>query len=125
MTWRLAVRIARREAWRTRGRSLLVASMIALPVAGASAADTLWHSTQVSAAEQATRTMGQYDALVGTSTGGPLWQSPDGSERTQATDTSPAGAPAAPTTPASLATLLPPGSTSIAFSEFSGQVSVT
>src|SRR5436305_18557 len=34
MAWRLALHIARREAWRNKGRSALVAAMIALPVAG-------------------------------------------------------------------------------------------
>ena len=144
MTWRLAVRIARREAWRTRGRSLLVASMIALPVAGASAADTLWRSTDVSVAERATRTMGRYDALV-EAVGGPLWQSPDANEHLEvpaAAAASPnrptgGGLPAAPVGPATvggppapvsltaLAALLPPGSEVTPFTPGTDEVSIT
>jgi putative ABC transport system permease protein len=78
MAWRLAIRVARREAMRNKRRSLLVAAMIALPVAGASAADTLWHSTQLTTAEQATRDMGRYDAVVHAPWDVPLEQSPDG-----------------------------------------------
>lgn len=78
--WRLALRVARREALRHKGRSLLVVCMLALPVAGASAADTLWRSSEVTASEQAVRDMGGYDAMVSTGYGGgPMYQNADGS----------------------------------------------
>lgn len=76
--WRLALRIARREAWRHKRRSLLVAAMIALPVAGAVAADTLWRSAEVTTQEQAVRDMGRYDARISEVSGSALYQSPDG-----------------------------------------------
>ena len=37
--WRVALRLARRDAWRAKGRSLLVLLLIALPVAGVTAID--------------------------------------------------------------------------------------
>jgi putative ABC transport system permease protein len=145
MTWRLSIRIARREAWRTRGRSLLVASMIALPVAGASAADTLWRSTQLTTAEQVARQMGRYDAVVDSPWGQPLLQSPDGIERTteatpgpglgpgprpapvdsngtaSGSDTSPSAVSPA----AALTALLPPGSHVVPFMKNGIQAAVT
>ncbi|MFL6116268.1 MAG: FtsX-like permease family protein [Catenulispora sp.] len=54
--------------------------MLALPVAGASAADTLLRSSQVTASEQAVRDMGRYDALVHSSTGTPMYQNATGSQ---------------------------------------------
>ncbi|WP_037569023.1 FtsX-like permease family protein [Phaeacidiphilus oryzae] len=82
--WRAALRIARRDALRSRGRSALVAVMIALPVLGASAADVTARSSHLSAATVATRQMGAADALVSISDPGhPIEQQPnpgDGSE---------------------------------------------
>ena len=63
MIWKVAVRIARRETLRHKGRSALVAAMLALPVAGASAADTLYHTTKLTTLEQLQRDIGQSDAL--------------------------------------------------------------
>lgn len=56
--WRLALRIAWREALRARARSLLVVMMIALPVTGVVAADVLIRTGQVSAAEGEDRYLG-------------------------------------------------------------------
>ncbi|NUR29302.1 MAG: hypothetical protein HOV83_26245, partial [Catenulispora sp.] len=126
--WSLALRIARREALRNKGRSLLVVAMLALPVAGASAADTLWRSSQVTGPEQAVRDMGRYDAMVTFAGGTPVYQNVDGSRsapaetvQTPATAGSPApGSPAqaqaqdqsrtsgAQSATAALAALLPP-----------------
>lgn len=63
-TWRAAIRIARRDAMRFKGRSLLVLSMIALPITGVSAADVTIRSSQLTTAEQATRDLGAADARV-------------------------------------------------------------
>ncbi|WP_311255868.1 FtsX-like permease family protein [Microbacterium sp. ARD32] len=43
--WRVAARLARRQAWRSRGSSLLIVLLIALPVAGLVTAATLATST--------------------------------------------------------------------------------
>jgi putative ABC transport system permease protein len=78
MIWKVAVRIARREALRHKGRSALVAAMLALPVAGASAADTLYHTTKLTTAERVQRDIGQADALVSFVAPVPIEQLPDG-----------------------------------------------
>ncbi|WP_194896987.1 FtsX-like permease family protein [Catenulispora pinisilvae] len=78
MIWKVAVRIARREALRHKGRSALVAAMLALPVAGASAADTLYHTTKLTTVEQVRRDLGHADALVSFVAPTPIEQLPDG-----------------------------------------------
>ncbi|MDQ1598536.1 MAG: putative transport system permease protein [Actinomycetota bacterium] len=62
--WRPALRIARREALRARGRSILVLVMIGLPVLGIVALDTLVRTVSVSTVEGLDRTIGGSDALV-------------------------------------------------------------
>ncbi|GAA4879490.1 hypothetical protein GCM10023235_69650 [Kitasatospora terrestris] len=64
-SWRVALRIARRDAWRARGRSALVAAMVALPVLGVAGADVVHRSGQLTAAERSDRLMGRADALIG------------------------------------------------------------
>lgn len=107
-TWRLALRTARREALRNKGRSVLVAAMIALPVAGAGAGDTLWHSSQVSPAQTAAWDMGGFDAAMDViDLGGPVVQNPKGDEYAPDTSKSGVSAPAAPgdgTTPTTTTT---------------------
>ncbi|WTW96214.1 FtsX-like permease family protein [Streptomycetaceae bacterium NBC_01309] len=66
--WRAALRIARREAWRAKGRSLLIVLMIALPVFAGSAADIVYRSQQLDRNERLERKIGQADALVFAST---------------------------------------------------------
>ncbi|MFI5531431.1 FtsX-like permease family protein [Kitasatospora sp. NPDC051853] len=63
--WRPLLRMARRDALRSKGRSALVAAMIALPVLGATGVDVVHRSTQLTAAERSDRLMGRADALVG------------------------------------------------------------
>lgn len=58
------LRLAAREARRTPGRSLLVVSMIALPVMGVGASDVLWRTFQLTHEQSATRVMGTADARV-------------------------------------------------------------
>ena len=56
--WRLPLRLARRDALRHRGRSLLVLVMIALPVLAVTAADVLIQTQDVSGPESVDRRMG-------------------------------------------------------------------
>ena len=62
--WRLPLRIARRDAIRHRGRSVLVLVMISLPVLAVTAADVLIQTSQVSGTESIDRRMGSAAALV-------------------------------------------------------------
>ncbi|NML52374.1 ABC transporter permease [Streptomyces sp. R302] len=61
-SWRAAVRIARRDAWRAKGRSSLVLAMIALPILGVSAADLTIRSSELSVTERLERSIGAADA---------------------------------------------------------------
>jgi putative ABC transport system permease protein len=61
---RVALRLARRDAWRSKGRSSLVVAMIALPVLGVTATDVLHRSFQLSPDQSATRRMGSADAIL-------------------------------------------------------------
>lgn len=56
--WRIPLRIARREAMRSRRRSLLMLVMIALPVMGVTAADVLIATKDVSTVESVNRRLG-------------------------------------------------------------------
>lgn len=102
--WGLALRVARREAWRNKRRSALVVAMLALPVAGTSAADTLWRSSQITAEQNAVWQMGSYDALV-TDVGAPMYQSPDLSGAGPRRDAAGNSLPPLRTAPASAADL--------------------
>ncbi|MFF4380013.1 FtsX-like permease family protein [Kitasatospora sp. NPDC001547] len=62
--WRVALRIARRDALRAKGRSALIAAMIALPVLGVTGADVVHRSGQLTPAERVERVVGGADALV-------------------------------------------------------------
>ena len=62
--WAPAVRVARREAWRAKGRSILVLTMIALPVLAVTAADVVIATSEVKGAEAVERRIGGADALV-------------------------------------------------------------
>ncbi|MCD0482818.1 FtsX-like permease family protein [Streptacidiphilus sp. ASG 303] len=62
--WRVALRIARRDALRAKGRSALVAAMIALPVLGVAGADIVYQSGRLDPAERITRQMGSADAEI-------------------------------------------------------------
>ncbi|MFF1839776.1 FtsX-like permease family protein [Streptomyces sp. NPDC058231] len=61
--WRAALRIARRDAMRAKGRSALVVAMIALPVLGVTAADVTYRSVTPTLAEELSTEMGAADAL--------------------------------------------------------------
>ncbi|WP_329579141.1 FtsX-like permease family protein [Kitasatospora sp. NBC_01250] len=61
---KLALRIARRDALRAKGRSALVLAMIALPVIGVAGADVVYRSAQLDPGERVARVMGTADALI-------------------------------------------------------------
>jgi putative ABC transport system permease protein len=63
-SWRLALRLARREALRARGRSILVLVMIALPVLAVTAADVVLQTQAVSSVEGLDRRLGSAAAQV-------------------------------------------------------------
>ena len=63
-SWRTALRIARREARRSRGRSALVIAMIALPVLCLSFAAVSYDMMTLTGAEKADRTMGTSAARI-------------------------------------------------------------
>ncbi|WP_406400828.1 ABC transporter permease [Streptomyces sp. NBC_00879] len=78
-SWRAAIRIARRDALRSKGRSFLVLAMIALPILGVSAADLTLRSAELSTEQSLERKMGAADArLTDPGLGGvPIKQTPD------------------------------------------------
>jgi putative ABC transport system permease protein len=115
-TWRTALRVASREARRSKGRSTLVVAMIALPVLCLSFAAVSYDMFHLTPAEKADRTMGAADARVIWAQQGPVEQdvtgenfwmvNPDDKQKTDK------GASAAPTT-ADLLAKLPAGSTAV------------
>ncbi|MFF7531544.1 FtsX-like permease family protein [Streptomyces bobili] len=79
-SWVAAIRIARRDAWRFKGRSFLVLAMIALPILGVSAADLTLRSADLSTEESLERKLGAADARVSDPGmgGTPIYQLPNG-----------------------------------------------
>ncbi|SEB51423.1 ABC-type transport system, involved in lipoprotein release, permease component [Paramicrobacterium humi] len=67
--WRLALRIARRSVWRSRGTSLIVVIMVLLPVAGFSAAAVIGQSTFPTPQEKIAAELGQNEAKLYTDIG--------------------------------------------------------
>ncbi|MGQ4486503.1 FtsX-like permease family protein [Streptomyces sp. SAS_281] len=92
--WRAALRIARRDALRAKGRSALVVAMIALPVLGVTAADITYRSADLSPAEQLTSRLGAADALYSDADMGPIQQLPDGDMYDSASGEAPSEEPA-------------------------------
>ncbi|MCX4746877.1 FtsX-like permease family protein [Kitasatospora sp. NBC_01287] len=116
VSWRVALRIARRDALRAKGRSLLVLAMIALPILGVTGVDVTYRSSNLTAAEQADRQLGRADLLLESHMrGGTVSQAPFAGD---GENDSPAGRQPTEqqrrslgTDPAQLAAqLLPPGS---------------
>jgi putative ABC transport system permease protein len=117
--WRPALRIARREALRARGRSSLVLVMVGLPVLAIVALDTLGRTSDVSVREGISRQIGAADAGVrfqGDTTA--ITQNPTMTGFGSAAD---APQVARPTT-ATVGTVLGPGSRIIDFTQ--GQAAV-
>ncbi len=77
-SWLTALRIARREARRAKGRSALVIAMIALPVLALSFAAASYDMFRLRPAEQADRDMGTADARLQWDMNGPVVQDPRG-----------------------------------------------
>ncbi|MER5351208.1 FtsX-like permease family protein [Kitasatospora sp. NPDC002551] len=63
-SWRVALRIARRDALRAKGRSALVIAMVALPVLGVAGADVMFRSAELDPVEKIERSMGQAEASL-------------------------------------------------------------
>lgn len=61
---RATLRIARRDARRSKGGSALVVVMIALPILGVGMADVLYRTFQLTHDQEATRSMGQADGTL-------------------------------------------------------------
>jgi putative ABC transport system permease protein len=70
-SWLVALRIARREARRAKGRTLLIVAMIALPVAALSFAAASYDMYRLTPQERVTREMGAADAFIDWSGGVP------------------------------------------------------
>ncbi|MFD0747785.1 ABC transporter permease [Phytohabitans flavus] len=77
-SWFIALRIARREARRAKGRSAMVVAMIALPVLALSFAAASYDMFRLRPAEQADREMGAADARLRWDHTGPVVQEPRG-----------------------------------------------
>src|SRR4051794_34336417 len=75
--WSAAFRIARRDAWRARGRSALVVVLIALPVLVVTAASVFLRTLDVTPAEAPEWWMGSADALLTVAAQGPVEQGVD------------------------------------------------
>jgi putative ABC transport system permease protein len=109
--WRTALRIARREARRARGRSLLVVAMIMLPVAALSFAAVYTDTFTLSPVERAERLMGAGQAVLAWPFDAPVHQDPTDLDAFGSPGAAPPSAePAPPPTAKELLALLPPGS---------------
>lgn len=117
--WWTALRIARREARRHRGRSVLVVVMIGIPVAALTLAAAIFDMTTLTPAESYQRLAGNADALVRIAGDGPIQQNPTSEDYTTA-----APADAGTPTPTgadqerTLRSLLPAGSRTILYQDF-------
>jgi putative ABC transport system permease protein len=77
-SWRTALRVARREARRAKGRSALVIAMIGLPVLCLAFAAVSYDMFNLTASEKADRAMGAGDARISWQSRNPVGQGPDG-----------------------------------------------
>ncbi|HWJ10307.1 MAG TPA: FtsX-like permease family protein [Nocardioides sp.] len=62
--WRVAIRLARREAWRRKGQTVLMLVLICLPVLAVTTAAIVWRTQDVSTVEGIDRRIGSADARV-------------------------------------------------------------
>ncbi|MEU7026494.1 ABC transporter permease [Streptomyces sp. NPDC046275] len=111
-SWRAAVRIARRDAWRSKGRSFLVLAMIALPILGVSAFQLTMRSSELTPAQQLERSLGAADAELRDAqiSGVPLLQDPKGDQFTPVEDYSKSNKPW-PDGPTDVRKVIPAGAT--------------
>lgn len=77
-SWRTALRVARREARRAKGRTALVAVMIGIPVLGLGFAAVTYDMFNLTPQERVTRDLGAADATMRWASAGPVFQEPDG-----------------------------------------------
>src|SRR5262249_8773494 len=108
-SWRTAIRIARREARRAKGRSALVIAMIALPVLFLAFAAASYDMFTLTGSEKADQTMGTGTAPISRSTRQAMFQMPDPTEGLFSAG-EPVGDSSKPPTEADLVAALPPGS---------------
>lgn len=105
--WRAAFRLARRDAWRNKGRSALVALMIVLPVLAMSTVSVLYRSDDRDPQDDVRVRLGvQAQAEITFGDGTPIAQSPDG-RGTNSNGVEPANAPTLPETEKKLAPVIP------------------
>lgn len=104
--WIPALRIARREAWRAKGRSLLVLVLIGVPVALLTALSAGYDTFTLTVQERLDRQMGTADALIQWDTTAEIAQSIDGSWWETVRERNDGSAPGGQ---AELLALLPPG----------------
>ncbi|MFI8297121.1 ABC transporter permease [Streptomyces nigra] len=125
-SWRAAVRIARRDAWRSKGRSFLVLAMIALPILGVSALDLTVRSAELTPAQRMERTLGAADArFTDARTGGvAILQDPEGEQSTPAGDYSSPDTPW-PDGPTDVPKTIPAGSTVLTDSTGTAKLTTT
>ncbi|MEV6330332.1 ABC transporter permease [Streptomyces sp. NPDC051909] len=111
-SWRAAVRIARRDAWRSKGRSFLVLAMIALPILGVSAFQLTIRSSELSAEQRLERSIGAADAQLTDAQmdGVPVLQDPQGEQNTPVEDFTKSNKPW-PSGPTDVTKAIPAGST--------------
>ncbi|MGV9556658.1 FtsX-like permease family protein [Streptomyces sp. NPDC003522] len=125
-SWRAAVRIARRDAWRSKGRSFLVLAMIALPILGVSALDLTLRSAELTPAQRVERTLGAADARFSDArTGGvAVLQDPEGEQNTPAGDYHSPGT-SWPDGPTDVTRTIPVGSTVLTDSSGTAKLTTT
>jgi putative ABC transport system permease protein len=111
-----SLRIARRDALRSKARSALVVVMIALPVLGVGVADVLYRTFQLSPEQQAVRLMGAAQATYEETAGAPITQ--DARAHVQTTSDRGRSHPTA-----AFSSFLPPGSRQL--SDRSGEASLS
>jgi putative ABC transport system permease protein len=111
--WRASLRLAARDAWQHKTRSLLVIALVGLPVFAMSAGDVLYRTWQLSPNETLDRVIGASDAWLTWSGGLHIQQTPgapfDGGVGWSGTDSG------GPPSTAQVAGLLPSGSSVIPF----------
>ncbi len=111
--WRVALRVARREARRAKGRSILVLAMIMVPVAALAFAAVVNDTFTLSPAERADRLMGAAQAAIVWPVESPVSQDPADltafGSPSGGPATTPATAPATVPSMQRLLALLPPG----------------
>jgi putative ABC transport system permease protein len=114
--WAAALRVARREARRAKGRSVLVVAMIMLPVAALGFAAVLQDSFKLTPAERAERLMGTAQARVSWPSEEPVHQHPTEPDLVAVAGPRPRKPTAQPATAPGLdrlLALLPPGTRAI------------